>query len=85
MQAIGLNIVTRQVKEEVKTDSGLLLSGDDAKNMRYGKAIVVSVGTEVKGIAEGDTVYYDRRSSYVMMVEGVQYTIIQSRDIVLVL
>lgn len=85
MQAIGLNIVTKPIKEEIKTDSGLLLSGDDAKNMRYAKATVVSVGTEVNGVAEGDTIYYDKRSSYTMMVEGVQYTIIQNRDIVLVL
>lgn len=85
MKAIGLNLVTKAIKEEMRTESGILLSGDDAKNMRYGKALIVSVGDEVKGVSEGDTIYYDKRSSYTMMIEGSQYTIIRSHDIVLVL
>ena len=35
MKAIGKNIVIEIVDEEVKTDSGLILSGDDTNKFRY--------------------------------------------------
>jgi len=52
MKAIGKNIVIEIVDEEVKTDSGLILSGDDTNKFRYKRK---------------------------------QYTIINERDVVIVL
>ena len=73
MRAIGKNIVIDLIEEEIKTDSGLLLSSEDSKNLRYGKATVVSAGSEVRGIKEKDIIYYEQR------------TIIGERSVVVVL
>ena len=51
MKAIGKNIVIRQVDEEIKTASGLVLSGEDANQFRYKRGVVVTPGTEVLSIA----------------------------------
>jgi co-chaperonin GroES (HSP10) len=85
MKAIGKNIVIRQVDEEVKTASGLVLSGEDTNQLRYKRGKVVTPGTEVKSISEGDEVYYDKAQSYTMIIHDEQFTIIQERDVVLVL
>jgi co-chaperonin GroES (HSP10) len=85
MQPIGKHIVIDIVEEEVTTGSGLLLSGEDAKGLRYGRGTVVAVGTEVASINSGEDLYYDRRASYTMMIDGVPYTIISERDVVVVL
>jgi co-chaperonin GroES (HSP10) len=85
MKAIGKNIVIRQVDEEVKTASGLVLSGEDTNQLRYKRGKVVTPGTDVKGIAEGDEIYYDKAQSYTMIIHDEQFTIIQERDVVLVL
>lgn len=50
MKPIGKYIVINEIKEEVKTQSGILLSGDDVDKMRYKKGVVVKPGTEVTKI-----------------------------------
>ena len=85
MTPIGKHIVIDVIEEEVTTGSGLLLSGEDAKQMRYGRGCVVASGTEVTSINAGEDLYYDKRASYTMMIDGVPYTIISERDVVVVL
>ena len=86
MKAIGKNIIINKVDEEIKTDSGLLLSNEDVKDFRYQKGTIVLPGTEVSDfIAEGDTIYYDTRQSYTLVLNGESVTIIQERDVVVVL
>jgi co-chaperonin GroES (HSP10) len=85
MKAIGKNIVIRNVDEEIKTASGLVLSGEDTNQLRYKRGKVVTPGTEVSSISEGDEIYYDKAQSYTMIIHDEQYTIIQERDVVMVL
>jgi co-chaperonin GroES (HSP10) len=85
MKAIGKNIVIRNVDEEIKTASGIVLSGEDTNQLRYKRGKVITPGTEVKSISEGDEIYYDRAQSYTMIIHDEQFTIIQERDVVLVL
>lgn len=85
MKAIGKNIVITHVEEEVRTDSGLVLSGEDTNQLRYKRGKVVAAGTEVKAISEGDEIYYDKVQSYTMIIHDKQYTIIQERDVVVVI
>ena len=85
MKAIGKNIVIKQIDEEVKTSSGLVLSGEDTNQLRYKRGKVVTPGTEVKTIQEGDEIYYDKAQSYMMIVNDEQVIVIQERDVVLVL
>jgi co-chaperonin GroES (HSP10) len=84
MKAIGKYIVIDKINEEVKTESGLLLSASDVKDFRYEKGIVVTAGTEVSSIVEGDEIYYDKGHSYTMMIDNVKRTIIRENDVVVV-
>lgn len=84
MRAIGKNIVIRTVEEEVRTASGLMLSAEDTNAFRYKRGVVVTPGTEVGAIKEGDNIYYDKSHGFTMMIGDEPYTIIQERDVVLV-
>lgn len=85
MIAIGKNIVLVDIEEEVKTDSGLLLSSEDVNNMRYKKAVVIEPGTDIVAIKKGDKIHYDKSRSYKMIINGSQYTIAHENDVVVVL
>jgi co-chaperonin GroES (HSP10) len=85
MKAIGKNIVIKHVDEEVKTASGLVLSGEDTNQLRYKRGVVVEPGTDVAVIKAGDEIYYDKNNTYTMIIHDEQYSIIQERDVVLVL
>ena len=41
MKPIGKYIVIKTIKEELKTESGLLLSNEDANNFRYKKGEII--------------------------------------------
>lgn len=85
MQPIGKYIVVKTIEEDIKTESGLYLSGDDANQLRYKKGIVVKPGTDVTVINEDDTIYYDKGHGFTMIINDTQFTIIQERDVVVVL
>ena len=85
MKPIGLNIVIKTIEEEIKTSSGLLLSSEDANQLRYKKGRVVKPGTDVTVISEGDEIYYDKRAGYTMLINEEAYTIISQNDVVVVL
>lgn len=85
MQAINKYIIIEKIAEEMKTESGLLLSGEDANEFRYNKGRVVNPGTNVDTVKEGDLIYYDKSSGHSMVIQDRQYTIILERDVVVVL
>jgi hypothetical protein len=53
--------------------------------MRYGRGLVVASGTDVTSIDAGEELYYDKRASYTMLIDGIARTIISERDVVVVL
>ncbi|MGA1740295.1 MAG: hypothetical protein ACO393_05495 [Methylophilaceae bacterium] len=69
----------------MRTDSGLLLSGEDANEFRYNKGEVVNPGTHVDTVKHGDVIYYDKSSGHTMVIKDKKYTIILERDVVVVL
>jgi co-chaperonin GroES (HSP10) len=86
MKVIGSNVAIKPIKEDVKTDSGLLLSGSDVQGMRYAKGEIIQSGTDVPDeIKKGDVIYYDTRQSYTLLIKGEQVTMILYRDVVVVL
>ena len=64
MKPIGKYIIIKKIKEELKTESGLLLSAQDASEFRYKKGEVVKSGTDVEVINDGDIIYYDESGSH---------------------
>lgn len=85
MKPIGKYIVISNIEEEVKTEGGLLLSAQDTVEFRYKKAKVVASGTDVNHIHQDDIIYYDKNHSFTMVIDGHHYTIIQEREVVIVL
>ena len=85
MTPIGKNIIIKTLEEEIKTKSGLLLSSEDANQLRYKKGIIVKIGTDVTAIEEGSEIYYDKRAGYTMLLHNESYTVIQENDVVVVL
>ena len=53
MKPIGKNIIIQTIDEQIKTESGLLLSSEDANQLRYKKGLIVKSGTEVSSIKRG--------------------------------
>ena len=86
MKAIGRNLIINKIKEgTTKTKGGLLLAENQREDIRYVKADVVSVGTEVAGVKETDTIYFDRHAGHKIEVDNKSYHVIKSGDIVVVL
>ena len=85
MQPIGKYIALTPIEEELKTKSGILLSAQDADAFRYKKGKIIKPGSDVQVIKEKDFVYYDRNAGHTMLIENEQVTIIQERDVVVVL
>ena len=85
MRPIGKYIIVKDIQEEIKTQSGLILSGEDANQLRYKRAEVIAVGTDVDVIDEMDELYYDKAHSFTMLINNEQFTIISERDVVVVL
>ena len=84
MKPIGKYLVVKDIQENVKTESGLILSGEDTNQLRYKRGEVIASGTDVVVIQKGDELYYDKAHSFTMLIDNMQYTIIQERDVVVV-
>jgi co-chaperonin GroES (HSP10) len=85
MKPIGKFIVIKDIQEEIRTESGLILSGEDTNQLRYKRAEVIATGTDVDVIDEMDELYYDKSHSFTMLIDNEQYTIISERDVVVVI
>ena len=85
MKPIGKNIIIKTLEEEIKTSSGLLLSSEDASQLRYKKGRIIEIGTDVVAIEKDSEIYYDKRAGYTMLISDTPYTIIQENDVVVVL
>lgn len=84
-KVIGKNIVIKTIEEEVRSDAGFILSADDVKGFRYKKGVVVMPGTDVNAIEVGDEIYYDKANGYTMVINDENMTVINERDVVVVL
>ena len=85
MKPIGKNLLIKIIEEEIKTSSGLLLSSDDASQLRYKKGIVIKSGTDVAVIDEGALIFFDKRAGFTLIISDEPFTVIQEKDVVVVL
>lgn len=85
MRAINKFILLKKSKESETTKSGLLLSQAEMAEFRYQIGVVVSPGTMVEHIKEGDTVYFDKVHAFDVKIDGEMLTVAQEKDIVVVL
>ena len=85
MRPISKYILVEPIEEELKTESGILLTNEEAQRRRYHKGKVYSVGNEVETINKDEEIYYDFRNAHTLLIEGKKITVIQERDVVVVL
>tara|TARA_R100001510_G_C7584134_1_gene156055 strand:- start:569 stop:829 length:261 start_codon:yes stop_codon:yes gene_type:complete len=85
MKAIGRNLVIKKEKEgTTKTKGGLLLSENQREDIRYVKASVVSVGSQVEGVSNDDIIFYDRHAGHKIEIDKKSYRVIKAQDVVIV-
>jgi co-chaperonin GroES (HSP10) len=84
MRAIGRHILARSIKEREESKSGLLLTEDDNRMLRYVKAEVISVGDEISKILPNDIVYYDKAHGHLVNVNGEQLLVVRYENVVMV-
>lgn len=85
MKAINKYLIVKRSNEETVSSGGLLMSRAEEAEMRYQKGVVITPGTLVEHIKEGDSVYFDKVHAFDLKLEGETVTIVQERDIVVVL
>jgi co-chaperonin GroES (HSP10) len=85
MRPIGKYILINDIKESIKTESGLILGAEDANLLRYKKGFILEVGSDVSVINKGDSIFYDSRAGYTMLINEKMCTIIMEKDVVVVL
>ena len=86
MKAIGKYIVISEIKEDIKkTVGGLLLAENHREDIRYRTATVVSIGTHVAGVKNGDKIYYDRVAGHNIEIDNNIFKVIQEQDVIIVL
>jgi co-chaperonin GroES (HSP10) len=85
MKAVGSYILIREPYEEKKSKSGLILTGSEGSEMRYGKGVVLTVGDKVVAVKEGDEIYFDKRQGHQVRLEGELVGVIREGDVVVIL
>lgn len=85
MRAINKFILIRRSKEDAVTKGGLIMSQAELSEFRYQIGTVLSPGTLVEHIKEGDEVYFDKIQAFDIKIDGEMLTVIQERDVVAVL
>ena len=86
MKAIGKYIVIDPIKENnTKTKGGLILAESQREDIRYRRANIVSVGTDVNKLKAGNEIYYDKAAGFNIEIKKQQLKVIKEHDVVIVL
>jgi chaperonin GroES len=78
-QPLGDRVLVKRVEEENKTASGIIIP-DNAKEKPL-KAEVIAIGEYVKSIAIGDIVVFGKYGGTELVLEGVDYLVLEVKDI----
>jgi co-chaperonin GroES (HSP10) len=82
MRALGSFVVIKKEVEEVKSQSGLIMTEFTDKSIRYKLGEIISVGEDVFGLDKGDKVYYDSAAGSEIRIEGEKMIVVPDRQVV---
>lgn len=85
MKVLNKFIVIERMHDKKESKSGLIMTIEDTRELRYHKAKVVKAGPLVSGITEDDQVYYDKAAGHDVLIGENRFTVIQEKDVVCVL
>lgn len=85
IRPIGKFIALEAEHEQIKTDAGLLMTGEGKEELLYQKAKVIAVGNLVEVIKPQNIVYYHKAGCFSMLIDGKNIIWTTERDILCVL
>ena len=86
MKAVGRNLIIEKIEQNItKSEGGLLLGKADREDIRYVEANIVSVGNDVEGLKEKDSIFFDRHAGHKIEIDKQTYHVIKNQDVVVVL
>ncbi len=86
MKAIGKYVIITPVKDkDTVTKGGLILAEKQREDIRYRKAEVIKVGSEVSAIKEKDKIYYDKAAGFNIEIDKEEFKVIKEFDVVVIL
>ena len=62
-----------------------MLTENQREDLRYNKAKVISIGSEVIGVEKNDNIYYDKHAGHGVEIDKEVFQIIKLQDVVIVL
>ena len=75
----GEYVLVAPMTVEEKTAAGIYRA--DAQEEKSGKAEVIAVGTDVTGLAEGDTVICKQYGGESVTLDGAEYQLVKQEDV----
>ena len=83
IKPLGARVVIKKMEAEEKTEAGLLLSGSAKEKPQQAEVLAVGPGTkdEPMELKVGDIVIFSRYGGSELKYHGVEYTIINQKDI----
>ena len=83
IKPLGARVVIKKMEAEEKTEAGLLLSGSAKEKPQQAEVVAVGPGTteEPMELKVGDIVVFSRYGGNELKYHGVEYTIINQKDI----
>ena len=83
IKPLGARVVIKKMEAEEKTEAGLLLSGTAKEKPQQAEVLAVGPGTEEEPmqLKVGDIVIFSRYGGSELKYKGVEYTIINQKDI----
>ena len=84
MKAVNHYLIIERIKDEPTKVGGLILTEQTDEDNRYLKAKVISTGSLVEGIQEGDIIHYDKHAGHGIQHKDKFYGVIKQQDVVLI-
>ena len=83
IKPLGARVVIKKMEAEEKTEAGLLLSGSAKEKPQQAEVLAVGPGTkdEPMELKVGDILVFSRYGGSELKYHGVEYTIINQKDI----
>jgi co-chaperonin GroES (HSP10) len=85
MKVLNKFLIVERILDKNENKSGLIMTMEDKRELRYNKAVVVSVGSLVSGITDTDEIYFDKAAGHDVLIDEKRLTVIQEKDVVCVL
>jgi len=86
MKAIGSNLIVNMTKHGVsETKGGLFLAEKQREDIRYAEGTILSAGSSVIGIKEGDVIYFDKNNTHQIEIKKEIYQVVNMAHVVVVI